>query len=55
MHRACCCCRDAVVLAIRVTSPSPFLPAVVVVVVTPWHSPSVSRRRRCAMRHAPLS
>jgi len=34
------------VLAIRVTSPSPLSPAVVVV-VTPWHSPSVSRRRHC--------
>jgi len=54
MHR----CRNAVVLAIRVTSPSPFSPAVVVVVVvvTPWHSPSVSRRRhRRAVHRAPSS
>jgi len=56
MHCACCCCCccDAVVLAIRVMSPSLFLPAVIIVIVMPWHSPSVSHHRHCAMCHALL-
>jgi len=45
------CHCDAMALAIHVTLSSPFLPAIAVVVVTPWHWPSASRRHRS---HQPL-